>query len=115
LCQIKWIKTVVVKVLRLKVHPKYKRHYKVSRNFKAHDEKNEYHIGDKVIIEEMRPLSKGKRWRVKSKEQIINKKKGRGMIQPQTILRVVDNSGAKVIRCFEYWVERKEDMRSLVI
>jgi len=68
-------KTVVVKVLRLKVHPKYKRHYKVSRNFKAHDEKNEYHIGDKVIIEEMRPLSKGKRWRVKSKEQIINKKK----------------------------------------
>ena len=68
-------KTVVVKVLRLKVHPKYKRHYKVSRNFKAHDKKNEYHIGDKVTIEEMRPLSKGKRWRVKSKGQIINKKK----------------------------------------
>jgi len=68
-------KTVVVKVSRLKVHPKYKRRYRTSRNFKAHDEKNEYHTGDKVIIQETRPLSKGKRWRVKSKEQIINNKK----------------------------------------
>ena len=68
-------KTVVVKISRLKVHPKYKRHYQISRSFKAHDEKNEYHTGDKVIIEETRPLSKGKRWRVKSKEQVINNKK----------------------------------------
>jgi len=68
-------KTVVVKVSRLKVHPKYKRRYRTSRSFKAHDEKNEYHTGDKVIIQETRPLSKGKRWRVKSKEQIINNKK----------------------------------------
>lgn len=57
-------KTVVVKVSRLKLHPKYKRHYRVSRRFKAHDEKNQYHKGDKVIIEESRPLSKEKRWRV---------------------------------------------------
>jgi len=68
-------KTVVVKVSRLKVHPKYKRRYRVSRNFKAHDEKNEYHIGDKVIIQETRPLSKEKRWIVKKKEQVVSNKK----------------------------------------
>jgi len=68
-------KTVVVKVSRLKVHPKYKRRYRVSRNFKAHDEKNEYHIGDKVIIQETRPLSKEKRWIVKKKAQVLSNKK----------------------------------------
>jgi len=68
-------KTVVVKVSRLKVHPKYKRRYRISRNFKAHDEKNEYHMGDKVIIQETRPLSKEKRWIVKKKEQVVSNKK----------------------------------------
>ena len=68
-------KTVIVKISRLKVHPKYRNRFKISRRFKAHDEKNEYHIGDKVIIEETRPISKEKKWRVKSKEQIINNKK----------------------------------------
>jgi small subunit ribosomal protein S17 len=68
-------KTVVVRISRLKVHSKYRNRYKTSKCFKAHDEKNEYHIGDKVIIEEIRPISKEKRWRVKSKEQIINNKK----------------------------------------
>jgi small subunit ribosomal protein S17 len=68
-------KTVVVKVSRLKVHPKYKKRYKVTKRFKAHDEKNECHIGDKVMIEETRPLSKGKRWKVKHQEQITNNKK----------------------------------------
>jgi len=68
-------KTVVVMVSRLKVHPKYKKRYKITKRFKAHDEKNEYHIGDKVIIEEIRPLSKEKRWKVKHKEQITNNKK----------------------------------------
>ena len=68
-------KTVVVRVSRLKIHPKYKRRYKTTKHFKAHDEKNECHTGDKVIIEETRPLSKEKRWRVKHKEQIISKKK----------------------------------------
>jgi small subunit ribosomal protein S17 len=57
-------KTVVVEVERIKVHPKYKRRYKVSKRYKAHDEKNEYKVGDKVMIEECRPLSKEKRWRV---------------------------------------------------
>jgi len=57
-------KTVVVEVERIKVHPKYKRRFKVSKRYKAHDEKNEYKVGDKVMIEECRPLSKEKRWRV---------------------------------------------------
>ena len=57
-------KTVVVRVERIKVHPKYKRRYKVHKKYKAHDEKGEYKVGDKVIIEECRPISKDKRWRV---------------------------------------------------
>ncbi|MBI4117174.1 MAG: 30S ribosomal protein S17 [Parcubacteria group bacterium] len=63
----KMAKTVVVSVVRLKKHPKYKKYFKVTRKFKAHDENNEYHPGDKVVIEETRPLSKDKRWRVISK------------------------------------------------
>ena len=57
-------KTVVVKIDRLKTHPKYQKQYRVSKKYKAHDEKNEYHTGDKVIIEETRPYSREKRWRV---------------------------------------------------
>jgi small subunit ribosomal protein S17 len=60
-------KTVVVKVERLVKHPIYKRHYRVHKKYKAHDEKGEFKIGDKVVIEEWRPLSKEKRWRVVSK------------------------------------------------
>lgn len=57
-------KTVVVKVERIKEHPRYKRRYKVHKKYKAHDEKGGYKVGDKVVIEECRPLSKDKRWRV---------------------------------------------------
>jgi small subunit ribosomal protein S17 len=57
-------KTVVVKVERTKEHPKYKKRYRVVKNYKAHDESGEYKIGDKVIVEECRPISKEKRWRV---------------------------------------------------
>ncbi|XOB46219.1 MAG: 30S ribosomal protein S17 [Candidatus Nealsonbacteria bacterium] len=57
-------KTVVVEVERIKESPKYKRRYKIHKKYKAHDEKEEYKIGDRVIIKECRPLSKGKRWRV---------------------------------------------------
>ena len=60
-------KTVVVLVTRYKEHPKYKKRYKVSKKYYAHDEKNQYRKGDKVIIQECRPLSKKKRWVVKSK------------------------------------------------
>ncbi len=57
-------KTVVVAVTRLKKHPKYKKYYKVTRKDKAHDEKGEYKVGDKVLLEETRPMSKEKRWKV---------------------------------------------------
>lgn len=55
-------KTRVVSVARLKKHPKYLKYYRVTTNFKAHDENNEYKKGDEVVIEEARPLSKDKRW-----------------------------------------------------
>lgn len=57
-------KTVVVRVDSVKHHPKYKKTYRVSKKFKAHDENNEYHTGDKVEIEETRPLSKDKTFKV---------------------------------------------------
>lgn len=57
-------KTVVVKIDRIKVHPKYGKRYTVSRKYKVHDEKNKFKIGDKVNFIECRPLSKDKRWRV---------------------------------------------------
>ncbi len=60
-------KTVVVKVDERKRHPKYKKAYTVSKKFKAHDEKNEYHIGDRVVIESIRPMSKEKKFKVISK------------------------------------------------
>ena len=57
-------KTIVVETERIKEHPKYKKRYKVSKRYKAHDEKGEYKEGDKVVIEECKPLSKDKRWKV---------------------------------------------------
>lgn len=57
-------KTVVVKVERIKEHLRYKKRYKVFKKYKAHFEKGDYKIGDKVVIEECRPISKGKKWRV---------------------------------------------------
>ncbi len=60
-------KTVVVAITRLKKHPRYLKYYKVTKRFKAHSENNEYKIGDKVVIEETRPMSKEKRWRIVSK------------------------------------------------
>jgi len=59
-------KTIVVSVERIKQHPLYRRRYKVQKRYKAHDPENKYHLGDKVIIQESRPLSRGKRWMVKS-------------------------------------------------
>jgi small subunit ribosomal protein S17 len=60
-------KTVVVSVESIKEHPKYKRRYKTHKKFKAHDENQEYHIGDKVVIEETKPMSKDKTWKVINK------------------------------------------------
>ena len=57
-------KTAVVQVERMKSHGRYKKQIRVSRRFKAHDERNECRLGDKVEIMESRPYSKTKRWRV---------------------------------------------------
>jgi small subunit ribosomal protein S17 len=57
-------KTVVVSVERLRRHPIYKRVVRLSSQFKAHDEQNSAHLGDTVRIEESRPISRDKRWRV---------------------------------------------------
>lgn len=57
-------KTVIVRVGRQVVHPKYERIVRKSTKFAAHDEKDECGIGDMVKIMETRPLSKSKRWRV---------------------------------------------------
>jgi small subunit ribosomal protein S17 len=58
-------KTRVVAVERSFRHPRYQRVVKRTARFKAHDERNEAHVGDRVLIVETRPLSKDKRWRIK--------------------------------------------------
>lgn len=57
-------KTVVVRVDHVRAHPKYKKQYTVSKNYKVHDEKGAGKIGDIVEFAECRPLSKTKRWRM---------------------------------------------------
>ena len=57
-------KTVVVQVETLRRHPMYGKTLRHVRKFKAHNEGNEAHAGDRVLIMETRPLSKDKRWRV---------------------------------------------------
>jgi small subunit ribosomal protein S17 len=57
-------KTIVVSVERLTRHRLYKRVIRLTTKFKAHDEDNEAHVGDTVRIEESRPLSATKRWRL---------------------------------------------------
>jgi small subunit ribosomal protein S17 len=63
-------KTIVVEVVRKKSHAFYGRVVSKAKKFYAHDEKNEAHLGDVVRLEETRPLSKLKRWRLK---QIVRK------------------------------------------
>ena len=57
-------KTIVVEVVRKRTHPLYGRVISKGKKFYAHDEKNEAHVGDVVRLEETRPLSKLKRWRL---------------------------------------------------
>jgi small subunit ribosomal protein S17 len=55
-------KTIIVSVERVKEHPRYKKRYKVRKKYKVHNPENKYKIGDKIIIQECRPISKEKRW-----------------------------------------------------
>ncbi len=63
----KMAKTIVVEVLRYTKHPLYKKYTKKSKRYKVHDEKKEYKLGDKVLIEETRPISKDKHFKVVGK------------------------------------------------
>jgi small subunit ribosomal protein S17 len=64
-------KTVVVEVGLRKTNKKYRTNYEIEKRFKAHDENGEYSVGDKVVIEETRPMSREKRWRVV--QRVVNK------------------------------------------
>lgn len=61
-------KTVVVSVHTYKSHPKYKKRYRITKKFYAHDENNSYNEWDVVVIKETRPTSKLKRWEVIEKK-----------------------------------------------
>lgn len=68
----KMTKTVVVRVARLKKHSKYLKYFRTSTRLKAHvDDEKKYRPGDAVVIQETRPLSKSKRWRV---AEVVKKK-----------------------------------------
>lgn len=78
-------KTIVVVVESLKKHRIYKRTYKQTARFQAHDEENACQIGDTVRIEESRPLSKMKHWRL---IEII--KRGSGIVPVEELMADVD-------------------------
>ena len=58
-------KTITIQVERLTKHPRYHKYVRARKKFYAHDENNEASVGDHVVIEGTRPLSKTKRWRLK--------------------------------------------------
>lgn len=66
-------KTVVVELERIILHARYKKYLRRRTNVKAHDERNECQVGDRVVIVECRPLSRQKRWRV---SRILNRPAG---------------------------------------
>ena len=78
-------KTIVVSVESLKKHRIYKRTYKQTKHFHAHDEGNTCQVGDLVRIEETRPLSKMKRWRL---VEIL--KRGSGIVPVEEVLSEAD-------------------------
>ena len=57
-------KTIRVSVVRTKMDAKYRKQYTESKKYAVHDEKNEANVGDTIVFEECRPLSKNKRWRL---------------------------------------------------
>jgi small subunit ribosomal protein S17 len=75
-------KTVVVQVERLSRHPRYGKVLRVRKKYKAHDERNDCHVGDLVRIVESRPLSHEKRWRV---EEIVRHAEAMPEIAPEAL------------------------------
>jgi small subunit ribosomal protein S17 len=84
-------KTIVVAVESLKKHRIYKRTYKQTKRFQAHDEENTCQVGDLVRIEETRPLSKMKHWRL---VEIL--KRGSGIVPVEEILSEADPDLASI-------------------
>src|SRR5215469_18744044 len=78
-------KTIVVAVESLKKHRLYKRTYKQTKHFYAHDEENTCQIGDMVRIQETRPLSKLKRWKL-----VEITKRGSGIVPVEELLAEAD-------------------------
>lgn len=73
-------KTVTVLVERRFMHPVYKKYVRKTDKYAAHDEANAYKAGDRVMIEECRPLSKNKRWKVvEGVGKAANRQPGEGM------------------------------------
>jgi len=60
----KMMKTIVVSIETMKLHPLYKKYVKQAKKVKAHDEKNDANIGDRVRVIECRPLSREKHWKL---------------------------------------------------
>ena len=91
-------KTRVVVVEKRIPHPLYGRVIRRTAKFVAHDENNTSNVGDLVRIEECRPMSKTKRWRL---VDIMEKKHGLGisMIHEYSILKMADNAGARTAKC----------------
>jgi len=69
ICSNKMDKTVVVEVERKFAHPIYKKYVNRTKKYYAHDSENLCNIGDVVLIEESKPISRLKRWRVKEVQQ----------------------------------------------
>jgi small subunit ribosomal protein S17 len=63
-------KTVVVKVERRFTHPLFRKTVRRTKNYHAHDERNEFRVGEKVRIEECAPISRQKKWKVLPREQV---------------------------------------------
>jgi small subunit ribosomal protein S17 len=78
-------KTIIVAVESLKMHRIYKRRYKQTKRFHAHDEDNVCQIGDMVRIEESRPMSKLKRWRL---VEVV--RRGTGIVPVEEVLAEAD-------------------------
>ncbi len=87
-------KTVIVEVERTKEDPKYKRRYRVHKKYKAHTENGEYKAGDTVVIEECRPISKEKKWRVINK--IASAKIGQEAAESEEILEGIKSESPKI-------------------
>ena len=78
-------KTVVVEVILTRIHSKYHKTYQIGRRFKAHDEAGVYKVGDTVVIEETRPLSREKRWKVVEKITVPEKKESHNALAEKAI------------------------------